>query len=103
MNVETVKTTYDQGEHSDTPVTDKVRQLAEEALETASGTAGDFERKLRHEGEKVTEEVVERRREVGEQLDETLADVERYIRSRPVAAAGMAFAAGLLTALILRR
>lgn len=103
MMIETATEKYDHGDHSDTPVTDKARRIVEEVLGTASDTAGGFERKLRHEGERVSEEVDERRREVGEQLDETLADVEQYIRRRPVAAAGMAFAAGLLTALILRR
>jgi ElaB/YqjD/DUF883 family membrane-anchored ribosome-binding protein len=103
MMMERVAEEFDRGGQSDTPVTDKARHFAEEALEAASETAGNFERKLRDEREHVSDEVGERRREVGEQLDETLADVEGYIRSRPVAAAGMAFAAGLLTALILRR
>lgn len=103
MNVDTVTEKVGYGENSDTPVTDKARHFAEDALDAASETAGSFERSLRHEREKVGKEVHERRREISEQLDETLADVEGYIRKRPVAAAGMAFAAGLLTALILRR
>ncbi len=103
MTVESVTKKFGHSGDSDTPVTDKARRFAAEALDAASETAGSFERKLRHEGERMGEEVDERRREVGEQIDETLAEVESYIRKRPVAAAGMAFAAGLLTALILRR
>lgn len=103
MNVNTVNQKHEHGKKSDTPVTDKARHFAEDALDAASETAGSFERSLRHEGEQVGKKVDERRREIGEQVDQTLAEVEGYIRKRPVAAAGMAFAAGLLTALILRR
>ncbi|MEJ2161690.1 MAG: hypothetical protein P8X53_14625 [Chromatiales bacterium] len=88
---------------SETPMTDKAQQLAEEALVSAAEKAGGFERKLRDESERLGEEVGERRREVSERLDETLAEVESYIRKRPVAAAGMAFAAGVLATIIIRR
>ena len=88
---------------SETPMTDKAQQLAAEALDSAAEKAGSFERKLRDESERLGEEVGERRREVSDRLDETLAEVESYIRKRPVAAAGMAFAAGVLATIIIRR
>lgn len=88
---------------SETPMTDKAQHLAEEVLDSAAEKAGSFERKLRDETERLGEEVDERRREVSDRLDETLAEVESYIRKRPVAAAGMAFAAGVLATMIIRR
>lgn len=103
MTATTAKDSSDTGHDSETPVTDTGRRLAEDVLEKASEKAGSFERKVRDESAQLGEEVRERRREAGETMDATLADLENYIRERPVAAAGMAFAAGVLTALILRR
>lgn len=98
----TTKKIKDENE-SRTPVTDKAHRLAGEALETAVDKAGDFERKLRDETDKLGEQVDERRQEVTDRFENTLSDVEKYIRKRPVAAAGMAFAAGMLATLIIRR
>lgn len=103
MTATTAKDTSDNGRDTDTPVTDKGRRLAEQALEAASEKAGTFERKVRVESTHLGEEVEQRRREASEKMDATLSEVESYIRKRPVAAAGMAFAAGVLATLILRR
>lgn len=103
MTATTAKDTSDNGHDTETPVTDKGRRLAEQALEAASEKAGSFERKFRDETTTLSEEVEQRRREASKKMDATLADVEDFIRNRPVAAAGMAFAAGVLAALVLRR
>ena len=88
---------------SDTPVTDKAHRMAEEALETAVDKAGSLERKMRDESSKLGDQVQERREEVSQRFDETLSEVEKYIRKKPVAAAGIAFAAGMFAALLIKR
>lgn len=103
MTSSTAKDKSDNGQNTETPMTDKARRLAEQALEAASEKAGGFERKVRDETTVLSAEVEQRRREAGEKMDATLSEVESYIRKRPVAAAGMAFAAGVLAALVLRR
>lgn len=85
------------------PTTEKARRAAHEAVDAASGKASDFERKVRDESEKIGKKLSEEREEVTESVEETLKKVEGYIRKEPVKAAGMAFAAGALAALILRR
>ena len=87
----------------DAPTTDKARRAAHEAVEAASEKAGDFERRIRDESEKIGRKLSEERGEVTESVEDTLKQVESYIRREPVKAAGMAFAAGALAALILRR
>jgi ElaB/YqjD/DUF883 family membrane-anchored ribosome-binding protein len=86
-----------------TPVTDKAHRLAEEALGTAVDKAGSLERKMRVEGEKLGEQVSVGREEAAKRYDETLSEVEKYIRQKPVAAAGIAFAAGMFAALLIKR
>lgn len=102
MMTATTKTVEERND-SATPVTDKAHRLAEDALETAVDKAGSFERKLRDETGKLGEQVQERRQEVSQRFDDTLSEVEKYIRKKPVAAAGIAFAAGMFAALLIKR
>lgn len=88
---------------TDTPVTDTARKYARDALETATEKASGLERKLRSESGRLGDKVDVTRREASEQFDQTLAGVEDYIRKEPVKAAGIAFAAGIVAALVMRR
>lgn len=87
----------------ETPVTDTARKYAREAIESASKTAGELERKLRAESDRLGGKVDATRREASQQFDDTITTAEDYIRKEPVKAAGIAFAAGVLAALVLRR
>lgn len=89
--------------HEETPVTDTASKYAREAIESASVKAGELERKLRAESDRLGGRVHATRREASQQFDDTLASAEEYIRKEPVKAAGIAFAAGVLAALVLRR
>lgn len=86
-----------------TPVTDKARQLAEEAIEVAAGHAQGIEREVRGGKDRLGNKVSASQQEVSGQIDETLANVEAYIRREPVKAAGIAFAVGMLAAILIRR
>jgi ElaB/YqjD/DUF883 family membrane-anchored ribosome-binding protein len=86
-----------------TPLTDKARAFAHEAVESASTKAEDVERKLRSEARRAADSVDRGEARARHQLDETLTSMEAFIRERPMAGAGMAFVAGMLAAMILRR
>lgn len=88
---------------SPTPVTDAARRVAREAIDAAAEKAGGIERKVRSESDRLGERAGEARQDGRESFDEALASIEAFIRREPVKAAGMAFAAGLVAALILRR
>jgi ElaB/YqjD/DUF883 family membrane-anchored ribosome-binding protein len=93
----------EEAKSSETPVTDKAHRMAEDALEAAVDKAGSLERKLRDESGKLGEQVNVHREDVTQRFDETLSEVEKYIRKKPVAAAGIAFAAGMFAALLIKR
>lgn len=86
-----------------TPITDKARKFAHEAVDTASAKAEGVERKVRDEARRVSDKVDRGEARARHQIDETLTSMEEFIRERPMAAAGMAFAAGMIAAMILRR
>ena len=86
-----------------TPLTDKARAFAHEAVESASEKAEGVERKLRSEARRAADSVDKGEARARHQLDETLTSMEVFIRERPMAGAGMAFVAGMLAAMILRR
>ena len=85
------------------PITGKAREFAHEAVDSASEKAEGIERKLRSEARRAGEKIDRGEDRARHQLDETLASMEDFIRERPMAGAGMAFVAGMLAAMILRR
>ena len=87
----------------ETPITDKAREFAHEAVDSASSKAEDVERKLRSEAHRAADSIDKGEARARHQLDETLTSMEHFIRERPMAGAGMAFVAGMLAAMILRR
>jgi ElaB/YqjD/DUF883 family membrane-anchored ribosome-binding protein len=86
-----------------TPITEKARAFAHDAVDSASAKAEGLERKLRSEARRAGEKVEKGEDRARLQVDETLASMEEFIRERPMAGAGMAFVAGMLAAMILRR
>lgn len=86
-----------------TPITEKARAFAHEAVDSASAKAEGIERKFRSEARRAGEKVGKSEDRARHQVDETLASMEEFIRERPMAGAGMAFVAGMLAAMILRR
>lgn len=87
----------------DATTTDRIARSAHEMIDETANRAKSVEENLR-----------ERAREAGDRVDEsqdaamrtvrdTTARAEAFAQERPLAAAGIAFAAGALTAAILRR
>ena len=88
---------------TDAPATEQARKAAHELVENAADKAGGVEVKLREEASRLEKVAEERKEEVRRQIDAGLARADAFIRERPLAAAGMAFAAGAVAALLLRR
>jgi ElaB/YqjD/DUF883 family membrane-anchored ribosome-binding protein len=103
MSEKDMNPTQDDDSETEAPVTARARKLTQETLDAAAEKAEAIERKIRAESGRLGARADDARHDVGEQLDQTLADVEAFIRKEPVKAAGIAFAAGLIAALILRR
>lgn len=85
------------------PTSERVTNLAHDAIDSASEKAADVETKLREEAGRLAEKSNERAREAREKLDETVNTVDSFVREKPFAAAGIAFAAGVLGAMWLKR
>jgi ElaB/YqjD/DUF883 family membrane-anchored ribosome-binding protein len=91
------------GPKDEATVTSKARQFTHEAIDAAAEKAESLERKLREESGRLSEKAGATGHDVSKQMEETLTDVEAYIRKEPVKAAGIAFAAGVVAMLLLRR
>jgi ElaB/YqjD/DUF883 family membrane-anchored ribosome-binding protein len=86
----------------DEPATEKARERAHESIDSAAARAAQVERRIREETAGVQETLREKQAAAAEQVDHSLERVESFIRARPMIAAGIAFAAGVLASRLLR-
>lgn len=85
------------------PTSKRAAAIAHDAIDSASGKAEQVEEKVRAEAAKLAEKSSEGAAEAKKQFDATVNRVEGFVKERPLAAAGIAFAAGALGALLLKR
>lgn len=85
------------------PTTEQAVGAAHEALDSAAERLGPMEDKLRKESAKSKETLKVKSQEAKDELEDALGKVEEFARERPLAAAGIAFAAGVLASALLRR
>lgn len=90
-------------EQDSAPTSRRVTSLAHDAIDNASGKAEEVERKLRAEASRLAEKSGEAAAEAKKQLDDKLDRLDKFVRERPFAAAGIAFAAGVVGALLMKR
>jgi ElaB/YqjD/DUF883 family membrane-anchored ribosome-binding protein len=83
--------------------TQRVADAAHNAIDETAVKAETLERKMREGAAKAVESVENSQEAAGEQLNHAIAQAEAFAKKRPVAAAGIAFAAGILVAAALRR
>jgi ElaB/YqjD/DUF883 family membrane-anchored ribosome-binding protein len=84
------------------PTTEQVRVKAHEAIDSAAARAEDVERRIREEAAEAQVKLTETKAAAAGQLEDSLARVESFIRKRPMTAAGIAFAAGILASRLAR-
>lgn len=84
------------------PATDRVSKAAHEAIDSIKEPVGDAERKIRDIGSRAEQQVREKKEAARSRTEALLADARDYAHREPLAAAGIAFAAGLLASRLLR-
>lgn len=89
--------------NSRSKTTDRIAQSAHEVIDESASKAKVVEEKLRDSAEEASEKADATQKAAVESIRETTDKAEAFARERPIAAAGIAFAAGVLTAAILRR
>lgn len=80
--------------------TQKAASMAHEAIDHAAERAEPLEQKVRQQAHIAQDKF---NATASQQLHQQVEKVETFIKERPVAATGIAFAAGILAAIILRR
>lgn len=93
------KSTIDSGPST----TEKVAGAAHDAIEGAARKAEPLERTIRDKASRAGDQFDAKQAAAIKQMEESMHNVERFVRERPVAATGIAFAVGALAAIILRR
>jgi ElaB/YqjD/DUF883 family membrane-anchored ribosome-binding protein len=99
----------DLGSNFETPAstnpstTRKVADAAHKAIDQSADRAEDVERRLREKAGRAQERVGASQKAAGAQLERSLDQLEMFVRERPLTATGIAFAAGIVAAAILRR
>ena len=85
------------------PATEHGRKVAHETVDAAADRAGELEEKVRDQAHRIAEKSGEKTEQARDQLEDGLEKVESFVQKKPLAAAGIAFGAGVLATLLLRR
>lgn len=83
--------------------TNRVAQAMHDIVDETAEKAETFEAQLRENASSAGEDLEAGQDLVQQQIDESLAKVERFVKEQPVASAGIAFAAGIVVSAMLRR
>jgi ElaB/YqjD/DUF883 family membrane-anchored ribosome-binding protein len=84
-------------------VTSRVASAAHETVDSAAAKAEDLEVHLRAGAVKAGTKLDASQEAATAQIEKSLAKLETFVKGRPIAAAGIAFAAGVLATALLRR
>lgn len=83
--------------------TQRVADAAHSAIDQTAEKAEAVERQLREKAERAGEKVDATQEVATEKVEQSIAKVEAFVKEQPITAAGIAFAAGILTTALLRR
>ncbi len=84
-------------------ITQRVASSAHDTIDNAAGKAEELEVQLRAGAVKAGQKLEDSQEATTAQVDKSLAKLESFVKGRPIAAAGIAFAAGVLATALLRR
>jgi ElaB/YqjD/DUF883 family membrane-anchored ribosome-binding protein len=90
-----------QTDNSKHPIADKVKDTLHDSVDTLSEKAAATEQSLRESAQSGSENLAQKQAEMQAKWDQS--SVRRYASENPVAAAGIAFAAGALLTAFLKR
>jgi ElaB/YqjD/DUF883 family membrane-anchored ribosome-binding protein len=80
-----------------------VASLAHESIDKASDKAEKVEKKLRAEAGRIADKSSETAADAKKRFEESMSALEGFIKEKPFAAAGIAFAAGVIGSMLIRR
>ena len=83
--------------------TDRLAEKAQFAVDQTAARAREVEQKLREQASKASEKIEESQEKAAQSIEQSIERVESYARSKPFAAAGIAFAAGVIATALLRK
>jgi ElaB/YqjD/DUF883 family membrane-anchored ribosome-binding protein len=86
-----------------TPTARKVAEAAHKAIDESAVRAEQLERQIRQRAEHAQEKMSASQQAATQQLERSLVQLEAFVKERPLAATGIAFAAGVLATALLRR
>lgn len=93
----------DIAEKSKSRATERAAGAAHAAVDSAAARAEKLERQLRESMDSAGERIGHKKESASQQVQEALEKVEKFTNERPLAATGIAFAAGIFAASLLRR
>ncbi len=91
------------GNGGSAPTTEQLRSTAHDVIDSAADRAEEVEKKVRVEAARVAEKADMSKDEAKQQLDQAMDKIDSFIRERPVTAVGIAFGAGVVATLLLKR
>lgn len=91
------------GEKKEPLVAETLANAAHEAVDSVTKKASAAEESIRSTASESSEAIQEKLETAKKDLGELSAKVERYARTNPLAAAGIAFVAGIVVTSVLRR
>lgn len=86
-----------------TTTTRRAAKTAHDVIDETAAKAEPVELQLREKAATAGEKVGATQEKAREQLDESLAKAEKFVKEKPFASAGIAFAAGIVVSTLLRR
>ena len=88
---------------SDESTTRRVAESAHGLIDETAARAEDVERQIREKAAVAGDKLDATRESANEQVEQSLARVEKFVKDKPMTAAGIAFAAGIVATSLLRR
>lgn len=85
------------------PTSQRISSIVHEAIDSASDRAEKVEKKLRTEADHLAEKSSAAAADAKRQLEDSVNGLDKFVRERPFTAAGIAFAAGVLGTLLVKK
>lgn len=103
MSTQTAERTPKPSNVADVTTTRRVADTAHELIDDTADKAENVELRLREKAAVAGEKIEATKDTANEQVEQSLAQVESFVKQKPLTAAGIAFAAGVVATSILRK
>lgn len=103
MSTQTAEKTTATDNVRDVTTARRVADSAHDLIDDTAAKAEDVELRLRKKAAEAGNKLEAKKESANEQVEQSLARVESFVKEKPLTAAGIAFAAGVVATSILRR